>query len=67
MQAISMARTLLSCLHSSDKPPNKMHGIRPRGNFTMNMKFPSMVYLFGTAETDQAMGIFDYDNGHEIE
>jgi hypothetical protein len=33
----------------------------------MSMKFPSMVYLFGTARTDQAMGIFDYDNSHEIE
>jgi hypothetical protein len=63
MKLISMARTLLSCLHSSGKPPNNII-YSTKGQF--HHKYEFMVYLFGTARTDQAMWIFDHDNGHEI-
>jgi hypothetical protein len=40
--------------------------IQQRGYFTMNMKCTSMVYLYGTARTNKAMGICDYNDSHEI-
>jgi hypothetical protein len=55
MQPISMLCTILSYLHSSGKPPNKML-YSTRGHLYMNMIFHPWCTYVSTARTEQAMG-----------